>query len=180
MLQHVRRAACVVVCPHWAWLIRPSPGGRCHSWCLCGWPGWHEETPGLGGPEHTHPTQHEKTSLWRDVLQWTQPVLDVTNLSADCSNLSLVHARLCHHVSQRSSSQVLHDHKELVSNQETKHTHWSCEPFPSRASLRYALVLPVHKVYDVGVLQLLHDLDLIDDQLFLRLLLQIDLFDGHL
>lgn len=40
--------------------------------------------------------------------------------------------------------------------------------------------LPIYEVDNVGVLQLLHDQDLVDDQLFLWLLLQVDLFDGHL
>lgn len=45
---------CMLACalPYWVWLIRPFPTGRCHSWCLCGWPGLHEETPVLGGPGH--------------------------------------------------------------------------------------------------------------------------------
>ena len=40
--------------------------------------------------------------------------------------------------------------------------------------------VPVNKVDNVGVLHLLHDQDLIDDQLLLGLLLQVDLLDSHL
>lgn len=40
--------------------------------------------------------------------------------------------------------------------------------------------LPVHEVDNVGIFQLLHHQDLVDDELFLRLLLQVDLLDGHL
>lgn len=39
---------------------------------------------------------------------------------------------------------------------------------------------PVHEVDNVGILQLLHHQDLVDDELFLRLLLQVNLLDGHL
>lgn len=42
------------------------------------------------------------------------------------------------------------------------------------------LTLPVYIVDNVGVFQLLHHQDLIDDQLFLGLLLEVNLFNGHL
>ena len=45
---------------------------------------------------------------------------------------------------------------------------------------RVRSLLPVDEVDDVHVFHLLHDQDLIDNQLFLRLLLQVDLLDGHL
>lgn len=46
--------------------------------------------------------------------------------------------------------------------------------------LQHLLALPIEEVDNVGVLQLLHDQDLIDNQLLLWLLLQVDLFDGNL
>lgn len=39
---------------------------------------------------------------------------------------------------------------------------------------------PVQVIHDIGVLVFPHDQNLIDDQLFLGLLLKVHLFDGHL
>lgn len=44
----------------------------------------------------------------------------------------------------------------------------------------YIIISPVQIINDVGVLVFPHHQNLIDDQLFLRLLLQIHLLDGHL
>lgn len=41
-------------------------------------------------------------------------------LSADCSNLALIHAGLSHHICQRASCQILHHHPQLISYQVTK------------------------------------------------------------
>lgn len=55
----------VYALPHWVWPIRPSPAVHCHSWCLCGWPGWNEETPGPAGPGHWK-EWHKCTKIKRD------------------------------------------------------------------------------------------------------------------
>lgn len=39
---------------------------------------------------------------------------------------------------------------------------------------------PINKVDNIGILELFHDQDLVDDEFLLWLLLQVDLFDGHL
>ena len=43
-----------------------------------------------------------------------------------------------------------------------------------------SFAVPVKEIDDIGVLHLFHDQDLVDDELLLRLLLQVNLFDGHL
>lgn len=107
-----------------------------------------------------------------------------SNLSADGGDLSLIHARLGHDVGKGATSQVLHHHKKLISDQETekkkKAHNQRCINCAHKLVFTERLELPVHKVDDVGILHLLHDQDLVADELFLRLLLQVDLLDGHL
>lgn len=53
----------------------------------------------------------------RGRLRWCRDL--ASYLSADCSNLALIHAGLGHYICQRAASQVLHHHPELVSYQVT-------------------------------------------------------------
>lgn len=89
-----------------------------------------------------------------------------SNLSADGGDLSLIHARLGHNIGKGATSEVLHHHKKLVSNQETekKNAHnQRCINCANKLVFTERLELPVHEVDDVGILQLLHDQDLVDD-----------------
>ena len=79
-----------------------------------------------------------------------------TYLSANSSNLPLAHQIECYDISQTSSLHILHNDPQISLTQ-----------------------VAVHEVYNVLVLAIFHHKDLIDDEIFLRLLLKIHLFDGH-
>lgn len=79
-----------------------------------------------------------------------------THFSAHSSDLTLAHHVEGHNIRKRTSLHVFHDHPEIASHQER-----------------------VHEVDDVLVLAVLHDQNLVDDQILLRLLLQVHLLDGH-
>lgn len=51
---------------------------------------------------------------------------------------------------------------------------------PGMTKIKVTSPLPVQEVDNIAVLQFFHHQDLIDDQLFLWLFLQVDLFDRHL
>ena len=79
-----------------------------------------------------------------------------TYLAADGSDLPLRHDIEGYHVGQAATFHVLHDDPQISSHQET-----------------------VHKVDNVLMLAILHDQNLIDDKVFLGLLLEVHLLDGN-
>lgn len=78
------------------------------------------------------------------------------NLSADCGNLTLGHDVERDHIGQTTTLHVLHHNPKIAADEET-----------------------VHEVDNVLMPAVLHDQNFVDNQVFLWLLFQIHLFDGH-
>lgn len=113
---------------HSAWQNRPFRVTHCHFWCLCEWPGWRAGNPRLVNTAGSE--ENGRTLLSLSTIKYCKkktprlksfhggPQLE-RYLSADSSNLSLIHAGLRDHIRQRPAGQVLHHHKQLLSHQET-------------------------------------------------------------
>nr|GFD54071.1 hypothetical protein [Tanacetum cinerariifolium] len=78
------------------------------------------------------------------------------SLATDGRDLALGHHVERDDVRQTPALHVLHDNPKIAADQET-----------------------IHKVDNVLVLAVLHDQDFVDDEVLLRLLLQVHLLDGH-
>lgn len=85
-----------------------------------------------------------------------QELQAVESLAADGRDLTLGHHVEGDNVSKTTALHVFHNHPEIATDKEG-----------------------VHKVDDVLVLAVPHDQNFVDDEVFLGLLLQIHLFDGH-
>ena len=85
-----------------------------------------------------------------------QELQPMQRLATDGANLALGHHIKCHDIRQTPALHVLHDDPQVALHQER-----------------------VHEVDDILVPAVLHDQDLVDDEILLGLLLEVHLFDGN-
>jgi len=104
-----------------------------------------------------HAKEHIVTlDITVDNLLGMQVCESLEGLLAHAGNLALGHDVVCHNIRERTALHVVHDHPEVTNVQ-----------------------IAVDVVDNVRVASLSHDQNFIDDELLLRLLLQVHLLHGH-